>query len=110
MGDTYATKIRPTELSFIDNEKMDPVCKECTIETECEIHADTKEEDCDLWCDTCKDGVKCDNEDIKTEVETMTEETNVKSDAENIVEREFASLRTQLEEMTSFKNGNRIPV
>ena len=33
MGDTYATKLRPTEVSFIDNEKMDPVCKECTIET-----------------------------------------------------------------------------
>ena len=26
MGDTFATKIRPTEVSFIDNEKMDPVC------------------------------------------------------------------------------------
>ena len=25
MGDTYATKIRPTEVSFIDNEKMDPI-------------------------------------------------------------------------------------
>ena len=103
MGDAYATKIRPTELSFIDNEKMDPVCKECTIETECEIHNDTKEEDCDSCCDTCKDGESCDNEDIKTEVETMTEETNVKSDAENIVEREFASLRTQLEEMSASK-------
>jgi hypothetical protein len=103
MGDAYATKIRPTELSFIDNEKMDPVCKECTIETECEIHNDTKEKDCDSCCDTCKDGESCDNEDIKTEVETMTEETNVKSDAENIVEREFASLRTQLEEMSASK-------
>ena len=39
----------------------------------------------------------CKCEDGKTEV-TMTEEvkeTNVKSDAENIVEREFASLRVQ---------------
>jgi hypothetical protein len=31
----------------------------------------------------------------------MTEETPVKSEAENLVEREFASLRTQLEEMTA---------
>jgi hypothetical protein len=103
MGDNYATMIRPTELSFIDNEKMDPVCKECTIETECEIHTDT-EKDCDSCCDSCETGDSCDNEDEKTEVETMTEKTNVKSDAENIVEREFASLRTQLEEMTTSKS------
>jgi len=32
-----------------------------------------------------------------------TKETNVKSDAESIVEREFASLRTQLEEMSASK-------
>ena len=37
MGDTYAFNIRPTEVSFIDNEKMDPVCKECTIEGKCDI-------------------------------------------------------------------------
>ena len=30
-------------------------------------------------------------------------ETNVKSDAESIVEREFASLRTQLEEVSASK-------
>ena len=43
----------------------------------------------------------CACEDGKTEVEIMSEETKettVKSEAENIVEREFASLRTQLEE------------
>ena len=33
----------------------------------------------------------------------MTEETPVKSDAENLVEREFASLRSQLEEMEASK-------
>ena len=47
----------------------------------------------------------CECED-KTEVKTMSEdkvETNVKSDAENIVEREFASLRVQLEEMSASK-------
>tara|TARA_Y100000401_G_scaffold104238_1_gene95878 strand:- start:495 stop:1781 length:1287 start_codon:yes stop_codon:yes gene_type:complete len=109
MGDTFATNIRPTEVSFIDNKSMDPVCKECTIEDgkECELHTDDKkDEDCDTCCDSCHDGHKCENEDGKTEVENMTEEvkeTNVKSDAENIVEREFASLRTMLEEAEASK-------
>ena len=97
MGDTFATNIHPTEVSFIDNEKMDPVCKECTIETECELHAE-KNHDCG-----CGDTEACKCEDGNTEVETMTEETNVKSDAENIVEREFASLRSQLEEVQASK-------
>ena len=101
MGDTYATKLRPTEVSFIDNEKMDPVCKECTIGEKCDLHNSHDDHDCGCGGDKgvceCKDG---------TEVETMTEEkveTNVKSDAENIVEREFASLRTQLEELNASK-------
>ena len=102
MGDTFATKIRPTEVSFIDNEKMDPVCKECTIEKECKLHA--PEDDHDCGCGGHDGACKC--EDAKTEVKTMSEdkvETNVKSDAENIVEREFASLRVQLEEMSASK-------
>jgi len=102
MGDTFATKIRPTEVSFIDNEKMDPVCKECTIEKECKLHA--PEDDHDGGCGGHDGACKC--EDAKTEVKTMSEdkvETNVKSDAENIVEREFASLRVQLEEMSASK-------
>ena len=98
MGDTYATNIQPTEVSFIDNEKMDPVCKECTIETECELH-ESKDHDC--GCGETEGTCKCENGN--TEVETMTEETNVKSDAENIVEREFASLRSQLEEVQASK-------
>ena len=94
MGDTYATQLRPTEVSFIDNEKMDPVCKECTIGTECDLHATHDDHDCgcgghETACE-CKDGPK--------EEETMKEEDSKKSDAENIVEREFASLRGQLEE------------
>ena len=36
----------------------------------------------------------------------MTEEVKEKSDAENIVEREFASLRTQLEEAATLPKGN----
>ena len=103
MGDTFATNIRPTEVSFIDNNTMDPVCKECKIGEECDTHTETKEEDCDTCCDTCSDGDKCESEDGKQEVINMTEETPVKSDAENLVEREFASLRSQLEEMEASK-------
>ena len=94
MGDTYATNIRPTEVSFIDNEKMDPVCKECTIETKCDSHIPDDNHDC--GCGGHEGKCECDN----TEEQTMSEdkvETNVKSEAENIVEREFASLRSQLE-------------
>ena len=101
MGDTYATKIRPTEVSFIDNEVMEPVCKECTIETKCGLHV--PEEDHDCGCGGHDDGA-CKCEDGKQEVVNMTEETTVKSDAENIVEREFASLRSQLEEVTASKD------
>ena len=102
MGDTYATKLRPTEVSFIDNEKMDPVCKECTIGKECSLHEASDDHDC--GCGGTEGSCEC--EDGKTEVKTMTEEkveTNVKSDAENIVEREFASLRAQLEELNASK-------
>ena len=102
MGDTYATKIRPTEVSFIDNEKMDPVCKECTIGKECELH--TPKDDHDCGCGGKDGGCKC--EDGKTEVLNMSEdkkETTVKSEAENIVEREFASLRAQLNEVEASK-------
>jgi len=94
MGDTYATNIRPTEVSFIDNEKMDPVCKECTIETKCDSHIPDDNHDC--GCGGHEGKCECDN----TKEQTMSEdkvETNVKSEAENIVEREFASLRSQLE-------------
>ena len=97
MGDTYATNIRPTEVSFIDNEKMDPVCKECTIDgNECD--SQESEDDHDCGCGGQEESCEC--EDGKTEVITMsdeTKETTVKSEAENIVEREFASLRSQLE-------------
>ncbi len=101
MGDTFATSLRPTEVSFIDNKSMDPVCKECTIDKECDLHASEDNHDCG-----CGGNGACQCEDGNTEV-TMTEdknvETNVKSDAENIVEREFASLRTKLEEAEASK-------
>ena len=101
MGDTFATKIRPTEVSFIDNETMEPVCKECTIEKECGLHAPENDHDCGCGG---KEGA-CECEDGKTEV-NMSEEikdTSVKSDAESIVEREFASLRAQLNEVEASK-------
>ena len=104
MGDTYATNIRPTEVSFIDNEKMDPVCKECTIEEGKECDAQVSEDDHDCSCGGEEEACAC--EDGKTEVEIMSEETKettVKSEAENIVEREFASLRSQLEEVEASK-------
>jgi len=103
MGDTYATNIRPTEVSFIDNEKMDPVCKECTIETKCDTHEDSNDKDCGSCCESCTIGEKCDDGETEVIMSEETKETNVKSDAESIVEREFASLRTQLEEAEASK-------
>jgi hypothetical protein len=80
---------------------MDPVCEECTIETKCGLHAKDEHHDCGCGG---KDGA-CECSDGKQEENMTTETPNVKenSEAENIVEREFASLRTQLEEMTVSK-------
>jgi len=98
MGDTFAMNVSPTEVSFIDNEKMDPVCKECIIGEKCDSHAEDKPHDCGCG----EDGV-CECTDGTTkEVEHMDEDKG-NSDAEKIVEREFASLRTQLEEATASK-------
>ena len=101
MGDTYATKIRPTEVSFIDNEKMDPVCKECTIETKCD--SQEPEDDHDCGCGGQEGDCGCKSETTEVNMSEETKETNVKSDAESIVEREFASLRAQLEKAEASK-------
>jgi hypothetical protein len=101
MGDTFATKIRPTEVSFIDNEKMDPVCKECTIETKCD--SQEPEDDHDCGCGGQEGNCECKSEQTEVNMSEETKETTVKSDAESIVEREFASLRTQLEEAEASK-------
>jgi len=106
MGSTFATNVTPTEISFIDNEKMDPVCKECTIEDGKECgHSAPKDEEHKDCCDSCKEGNECCEADMTTkEVDNMADEVKeVKSEAENIVEREFASLRTQLEESEAAK-------
>jgi len=101
MGDNYATNIRPTEVSFIDNEKMDPVCKECTIETKCDSHVPDDDHDC--GCGGHEGACGCESEQTEVNMSEETKETTVKSDAESIVEREFASLRTQLEEAEASK-------
>jgi len=98
MGDTFATNIRPTEVSFIDNKSMDPICEECTIGVKCDLHVKDEHHNC--GCDGACECLSEKQEDIN-----MTTETPVKgsSEAENIVEREFASLRTKLDEMTASK-------
>ena len=101
MGEPFATDIRPAELSFIDNEIATPVCESCTIDGPCEDHEGNEEKSCN-----CKDGTKCECEDSKEDL-NMTEETVNKSEAESIVEREFASVKNELAEMrTSFEEVN----
>ena len=103
MGEPFATDIRPAELSFIDNEIATPVCESCTIDGPCEDHEGNEEEPC---CDSCTDGKKCECEDSNEDL-NMTEETVNKSEAESIVEREFASVKNELAEMkTSFEEVN----
>ena len=103
MGEPFATDIRPAELSFIDNEIATPVCESCTIDGPCEDHEGKEEEPC---CDSCTDGKKCECEDSNEDL-NMTEETVNKSEAESIVEREFASVKNELAEMkTSFEEVN----
>ena len=101
MGEPFATDIRPAEISFIDNEIATPVCESCTIDGPCEGHEGTEEEPC---CGV--DGKKCECDDSKEDT-NMTEETVNKSEAETIVEREFASVKNELAEMTtSFQEVN----
>tara|TARA_R100000995_G_scaffold77614_1_gene47775 strand:+ start:520 stop:1791 length:1272 start_codon:yes stop_codon:yes gene_type:complete len=104
MGDTFATSIRPVEVSFIDNVVADPVCDECTIETKCDSQEEVQVEQEEPCCDSCSSGdTTCGQnpeDGTVSEDDTMSEEV-VKSEAEVITEREFASIKTQLDEMTS---------
>ena len=103
MGEPFATDIRPAELSFIDNEIATPVCESCTIDGPCEDHEGNEEKPC---CDSCEGGKTCECEDSNEDL-NMTEETVNKSEAESIVEREFASVKNELAEMkTSFEEVN----
>ena len=103
MGDSYATNIRPVEVSFIDNEIATPVCGECTIDTECATHVSEKEfatkDDCGCGGHD-ENSCGCDHDGEDKEVDTMSEEV-VKTDSEKITEREFASVKKQLEDLTS---------
>ena len=103
MGDSYATNIRPVEVSFIDNEISTPVCGECTIDTKCGTHTEREfatKEDCGCGghsaeaCQCTHDGEE------KKEVENMSEEI-VKTESDKILEREFASYKKQLEDVTT---------
>ena len=103
LGEPFAMDIRPIEVSFIDNETRTPVCDACTIEKECDSHREfgDKHDDCGGSCGSDSNSCACDTHGRNSEVETMAEETNkeVVSEADVITEREFASMKQQLEEM-----------
>jgi len=106
LGEPFATNIRPIEVSFIDNETRTPVCEACTIEEgkECDEHREfgDKDSDCGGSCGGDeKESCACDTHGNNREVTNMAEEEKTVSEAESITEREFASMKNQLEEMTS---------
>ena len=100
LGEPFATNIRPIEVSFIDNETRTPVCEACTIDGECnDEHREFGEDS--------KESCACESHGNSSEVETMAEEENKISEAETITEREFASMKSKLDEMTtSFEELN----
>ena len=113
LGEPFATDIRPVEVSFIDNETRTPVCEACTIEDgkECNEHREfgEKESDCGGACGGHEeDSCACETHGNNSEVENMAEEEKtIVSEAETITEREFASMKSQLDEMTtSFEELN----
>ena len=102
LGEPFAMDIRPIEVSFIDNETRTPVCDACTIEKECDSHREfgDEHEDCGGSCGSDSNSCACDTHGRNSEVQNMAEEqTNDVSDAVGITEREFASMKSQLEEM-----------
>ncbi len=103
LGEPFATDIRPIEVSFIDNETRTPVCEACTIEGECNEHREFGEKDSDCGCkghgaESCA----CETHGNNSEVENMAEENKeTVSEAETITEREFATMKSQLKDMTT---------
>jgi hypothetical protein len=95
LGEPFATDIRPVEVSFIDNDTRTPVCDACTIEKKCD---DNEDESCSCGGD---DKQACTCEHGTTSEETMTEEVVETKESNPIVEREFASMKSKLEEMQS---------
>ena len=101
LGEPFATNIRPIEVSFIDNETRTPVCEACTIEEGKECNDEHREFGGDSESQE-DESCACDTHGNNSEVENMAEEEKTTvSEAETITEREFASMKTQLEEMTS---------
>ena len=103
LGEPFAMDIRPIEVSFIDNETRTPVCDACTIEKECDSHREfgDEHEDCGGSCGSDSNSCACDTHGRNSEVQNMAEEQvkEVVSEAVGITEREFASMKSQLEEM-----------
>jgi hypothetical protein len=104
LGEPFAMDIRPIEVSFIDNETRTPVCDACTIETKCGDHREFGEESKpdSCGCGGHKESCACETHGRNSEEITMAEEQKkeVVSQAVGITEREFASMKSQLEEMT----------
>ena len=107
LGEPFATNIRPIEVSFIDNETRTPVCEACTIEGECESNDEHREFGEGSESEE-EEPCACESHGNNSEVETMAEEeVKTVSDAETITEREFASMKSKLDEMTtSFEELN----
>ena len=100
MGESFATDIRPIEVSFIDNETRTPVCDACTIGKECSEH-ETKNA-CGCEGDH-EEACTCETDGSTSEEITMAEKetVEVKSETSPIVEREFASMKETITTMES---------
>jgi hypothetical protein len=99
MGESFATDIRPIEVSFIDNETRTPVCDACTIGKKCDEH----EMKTDCGCGSGHDkACTCETDGSTSEEITMAEETVKETEKTNpIVEREFASMKSTISDMES---------
>jgi hypothetical protein len=99
MGESFATDIRPIEVSFIDNETRTPVCDACTIGKECDGH-EKKKQSCGCEGDH-EEACTCETDGSTSEEITMAEETVKETETNPIVEREFASMKATISEMES---------
>ena len=99
MGESFATDIRPIEVSFIDNETRTPVCDACTIGKKCDEHEMKKACGCgNDHGEVCT----CETDGSTSEEITMAEETVKETEKTNpIVEREFASMKSTISDMES---------
>ena len=99
MGESFATDIRPIEVSFIDNETRTPVCDACTIGKKCDEHEMKKTCGCGSDHD---EACTCETDGSTSEEITMAEETVKETEKTNpIVEREFASMKSTISDMES---------